>query len=425
MVLAPTSSGSKQGKSVSGSTTTLDDLASQLGSEAEGIRNNEGEAAGYGIYYDDTAYDYMQHLRDPGTLGSGVVFMEAEQKKPKSKTKGQSLEDALRQMDLEQKSEELFDQEILPSKNLQRLNYQTQQDVPDAIAGFQPDMDPRLREVLEALEDDAYVDNEDQDIFQCLSKDAKELSTHNFENNSAYNDIWEDEEDGWESDATERPSANSKTVAQENISLLLKEEENNEVPELVRITKSREATAADQNPDWMEDFRKFKKGESMGSHATAQTQRQRLSKNNEDNYDGMSSIITSSTALTGMKRKKRKGALTNPSNYSLTSSVLPRTEQQRLLDSKFEATKARWNAGIDERASGITGISSVSAAPREDFNAIVDEFLEEFGGPRGSGKKGGIKSSASIKDRGVAELDELRKELGPARLPRKGGSRLK
>jgi len=32
----------------------LDDLASELGSDAEHIRANEGEAANHGIFYDDT-----------------------------------------------------------------------------------------------------------------------------------------------------------------------------------------------------------------------------------------------------------------------------------------------------------------------------------------------------------------------------------
>jgi protein LTV1 len=150
----------------------LDDLASELGSEAESIRENEGEAANYGIYYDDTEYDYMQHLRDLDSGSGEAVFVESSATQNTDQGKGkqkQSLEDALRQMNMEEQSSELLDEDILPSKNLQRLTYQSQQDVPDAIAGFQPDMDPRLREVLEALEDDAYEDA-DEDLFQELAK---------------------------------------------------------------------------------------------------------------------------------------------------------------------------------------------------------------------------------------------------------------
>jgi len=129
----------------------LDDLASELGSDVGNIRENEGEAANYGIYYDDTEYDYMQHMRDIGAGGGESYFVEAPAPKNKGKAK-QTLEDALREASLEDKAGPLLDEDILPSKNLRKVTYQAQQDVPDALAGFQPDMDPRLREVLEALE---------------------------------------------------------------------------------------------------------------------------------------------------------------------------------------------------------------------------------------------------------------------------------
>ena len=141
----------------------LDDLASELGSGVGNIRENEGEAANHGIYYDDTEYDYMQHMRDMGSGSGESYFVEAPT--PKNKGKGkeqQSLEDALKESSLEDKAGPLLDEDILPSKNLRKVTYQAQQDVPDALAGFQPDMDPRLREVLEALEDEAYVDDDDE-----------------------------------------------------------------------------------------------------------------------------------------------------------------------------------------------------------------------------------------------------------------------
>ena len=68
---------------------TRDDLEADLFStddnESEGpiIRDNEGEAAEYGVYYDDTEYDYMQHMRDlNGGNGDGQsYFVEAPAKK--------------------------------------------------------------------------------------------------------------------------------------------------------------------------------------------------------------------------------------------------------------------------------------------------------------------------------------------------------
>jgi protein LTV1 len=143
-------------------------LVSELGSDVENVRHNEGEAANHGIYFDDTEYDYMQHMRDLGSGSGDAYFLEARALKAKGK---QALEDALKNTSLEDCGKLVLDEEILPSKNLSRVSYQAQQEVPDVIAGFQPDMDPRLREVLEALDDDAYVDDDDE-IFCELAKDG-------------------------------------------------------------------------------------------------------------------------------------------------------------------------------------------------------------------------------------------------------------
>ncbi|KAL1867461.1 Protein ltv1 [Diaporthe australafricana] len=369
MVLNPTPGSSKIKK--------LNDLASELGSDAESIRDNEGEAANFGVYFDDTEYDYMQHLRDIGTGSGEAVFVEAEapQNKGKGKQK-QSLESALKQMDLEHKSADLFDEDILPSKGLQRLNYQSQQNVPDSIAGFQPDMDPRLREVLEALEDDAYVE-EDDDIFQVLSKDAKELNDHEFE--ETY-DEYEDDE-GWESDGTAKPN---------------KEYNDDEVPALVNTAV---APAKGPSEDWLEDFKQFKKDEKAEKKLAGPKE-----------SDGLSSMWTTTTM--GGRKKKRKGALTNPSAYSMTSSSLVRTEQLDILDARFEKMEERYNDMDDEGSvvSGMTSMSSVQGAMRQDFDGILDEFL-------GNHSMQGKRRIKRGKDQsGLQQLDEVRKGLGPARI---------
>ena len=430
MVLAPAANTSKTGKSA----TTLDDLASQLGSDAEEIRANEGVAADYGIYYDDTEYDYMQHLREPGSLGAGVVSMGANLKKQpgKDQLEAKKLDEALREMDLRDKSERLLEGDILPSKDLQRLTYQSQQNVPDAIAGFQPDMDPRLREVLEALEDDAYVDNDDDKVFSTLANDARELNTHDFEESE---DIFWDDGDGWESGTTEKPpkppstSNNNIMEAREVPTQYTTEtdEVEDRVPELARVlnTASKsESTPADQNPDWLSDFKKFKQDqESASSRALAgagpsRAQRRNHMMHTSHCHEGLSSITASWTKRTG-RRKRAKDALTNPSMYSMTSSVLSRTEHQRILDDRFESTKGRWESEIDDRATRMTGASStVTTAPREDFDTIVEEFLTQcsHGRKRGSaGRRRGQGKNAATSS-GVAELDEIRNGLGPARV---------
>ncbi|KFA63244.1 hypothetical protein S40285_04902 [Stachybotrys chlorohalonatus IBT 40285] len=373
MVLNPT-----QPKPGSSKAKHLDDLASEFGSEAGSIRDNEGEAASYGVYYDDTDYDYMQHLRDLNTGSGEVVFVEstATGNKGKGKQK-QALWEALEQMDLEQKSADVLDEELLPSKNLTRLTYQAQQEIPDSIAGFQPDMDPRLREVLEALEDDAYVDDDD-DIFQKLAKDGRELDDFEFE---------EYDDEGWESDDTAKPA---------------KEYREDAVPNLV--SSSAEQPEEGPSQDWLEGFKQFKKEQKDGKPSrpagvTAPSQ---------------SEAQTAWTTTTnGGRRKKRKGALTDASSYSMTSSSLVRTEQMTLLDARFDKIEEQYTGDIDDDLASMSAVSTASSVQgplRNDFDGIMDDFLGNFTKP---GKRTSKKSKAQT---GVEQLDEIRKGLGPARI---------
>ncbi|PQE10849.1 low temperature viability protein [Rutstroemia sp. NJR-2017a BBW] len=357
----------------------LDDLASELGPDATKIRENEGEAANYGIYYDDTEYDYMQHMRDLGRGGGDATFVEAKGPKNKGKEK-QSLEDALKNASLDDRGKVVLDDDILPSKNLRKVTYQAQQDVPDALAGFQPDMDPRLREVLEALEDEAYVDDDDE-IFGELAQDGEEVDEEEFEQ------AWDDD-DGWESDATAKPT--------------------NEFKDAPAVTQeiSDDVREDHGDGDWMANFSKFKKDQKVTKAPAAPSQ-----------SDQQSSLFTTTTM--GGRRKKRKGALTNPSAYSMTSSSLFRTEGLTTLDARFEVIEEQYNEDFDDMASvsiASSTASSVQGDIREDFNSIMDDFL---GSHSMSGKKNVKKGRYQT---GMEQLDEVRKGLGPARIMLLNGS---
>ncbi|TFY83434.1 hypothetical protein EWM64_g587 [Hericium alpestre] len=122
----------------------------------DAARPNVGEATLYGVYYDDTEYDYMQHLRPVRMQEEGVesVLIEAPTVK---KSKGKDR-DPITLRDIPS--------EALPSTSELPRNYENQEAIPSSIAGFQPDMDPHLRQVLEALEDEAFVDDSlDEDFF--------------------------------------------------------------------------------------------------------------------------------------------------------------------------------------------------------------------------------------------------------------------
>ncbi|KAF7926203.1 uncharacterized protein EAE98_006498 [Botrytis deweyae] len=352
----------------------LDDLTAELGSGIARVRDNEGEAANYGVYYDDTEYDYMQHMRDLGRGGGESTFVEATGPKNKNKGKGkQSLEEALKNASLGDKAGAVLDDDILPSKNLRKVTYQAQQDIPDALAGFQPDMDPRLREVLEALEDDAYVDDDDE-IFGKLAEDGEELDEYEFD------ETWDDE-DGWESDATAKPTQEYKDAPATTQDIDDDEREDH------------------GDGDWMANFSKFKKDQKSSKAQATPSQ-----------ADMQSSIFTTTT--NGGRRKKRKGALTNPSAYSMTSSSLFRTEGLTTLDQRFEKIEEQYNEDFDDMASVSMASSSVSTVEgdvRQDFDGILDDFL-------GTHSMSGKKNVRRMKyQTGMEQLDEVRMGLGPAR----------
>lgn len=433
---------------------------------SENIRKNEGEAANYGIFFDDTKYDYMQHLKELGTGGGNSHFVEATPAKGKGKGKSMKLEDALREVSLDDSASQfggsVYGSEYggtgyarsTASSYVRKPTYQDQQDIPDAIAGFQPNMDPRLREVLEALDDEAYADDEDgEDVFGELTKNPEEMDQAEWEDTL----FDEEDEDGWESDVTEKAYPQKETTDVQSSSAEEKKEqeqeqestqesstENKDHPKL----PDHDQPVPDMKPEhgeWMREFAKYKKDikaqkDQKGAAAAA--------------ADEASERRTTASTLftiggTPVRRKKRKGALTNPSTYSMTSSSLARTEHMRLLDDRFERIEALYKLDeegeeYDDGASmvsgmtGMTGVSGVSSqAPslisqggrryhdvplRTDFDEVMDSFLSGWQDRGSQAKRKGAKGKRGRNGNekiGMQMLDEIRQELGPARIPGK------
>lgn len=421
------------------------------------FRPNEGEAAQHGVYYDDTKYDYMQHMKDLGSGDGPVAWIEA---KPAKADKGkQKLEDALRDMDITSNAgssyggvaqsvgqssmassvaRSLLPEDVLPSEFVTRRTYQDQQDIPDAIAGFQPDMDPRLRETLEALEDEAYVDEgEDDDFFGDLVKGGREIDQDEWERLGEQQMFEEGEgelDDGWESDDTIKAGSPRPQ-------LRIPQPADGELIEPPKDTQA--ALPADPTEGaWLDEFKKFKH-EAKTNEAAG-----RPVKASPSAFD--QSLISSLASRPG---KKRKGAKTNASNYSMSSSALVRTDQQNLLDDRFDKLEEAYTiaeemgdfdgegmndtmsaasgmTGMSKAShmskysqmsglSGVSGISSYSRATdseapmlqRSDFDSIMDDFL---GGHKISGKAS-RKLQRFGPQTGMEQLDEVRKGLGKAR----------
>lgn len=238
------------------------------------IRQNVGEATLYGVYYDDTEYDYMQHLRNVGVQEDGVdsILIEAP-KAAKSKK-------AAKQPDL------TLPEDLLPPTHELPRTYESQQGIPESISGFQPDMDPHLRQALEALEDDAFVDDGlEEDFFQELVADGQ---------------LGEDEELDFEFD--------EYGVEEEDVEELGREGD-----------EKREES-------WEDRFKKFKKEQKDQEH------------NSDDEFaseggDTIGSLRTVSV-IGGKRRRKKESSIA--SGYSMSSSSMVRHEGLQTLDEKFD-----------------------------------------------------------------------------------------
>jgi protein LTV1 len=448
---APAPASSSASSSSKKALPNLSDLTSEYGGSA---RKNEGEAANYGVYYDDSSYDYMQHLRELGTGSGDAYFVEAKGEKAKGRAgRGMKLEDALRQVSLVDKDtyaqsasgapslygSQYGDMRSTASSFIRKPTYQDQQNIPDAIAGFKPDMDPRLREALEALEDEAYVDEDgDDDIFGALTANAEEMDEGDWEDSLFDHD---EEDEGWESDATEKaPVQPSSTEIQHPA-----DEEPSKGPVQPPLEPGEMPAPDEPAPDmqatdqgWMSEFAKFKKDAKAGKAPAPAAPTIAASQT-------MASTVFTAGG-TPIRRKKRKGAMTNPSAYSMTSSALARTEGHRLLDDRFDKVEQLY--ALDEEdefddsmsmvsgmtgATGMTGMSMASSqAPslidgngeavhsRSNFNNVMDDFLSSWDPNTSSqAKRNGAKNKRGKNGNeaiGIRMLDEVRSGLGPARI---------
>lgn len=296
------------------------------------IRKNEGEAALYGITYDDSNYDYMQHLKPIGD-GHGVFI--AKNEKPDKKKIG----------------EVSFFEDINDNDVKKEVNYQDMQDIQDDIKGFKPGMDPRLREVLEALEDEEYVedDKNNDDLFGDLL------------NSGEKSDVEKEEVDEWDLDNFDDTGYNTDEF---------------EKP-------------GDQG--WEADFRKFQ-------HHNKNVSNDWDSDNEfEDEQDDITDLpdIKPGKKVSNSKQRKKKGTMTDTSSFSMSSSALFRSEGLTLLDDRFEKMQINYE---DENEDEYKEFDMKSQ--RQDFSGMLDDFLDNY-----ELEKGGRK---------LVKKDETRKKIQQA-----------
>jgi protein LTV1 len=259
-------------------------------------RANLGEASLYDIYYDDTEYDYMQHLRpinngENQEDGVESILLPAPAV-TKFSRKGKAPADPSNFLKHPSESSQI-PSEALPSSIEVERDYESQMAVPSSIAGFQPDMNVHLRQTLEALENDAFLDDEvEDDFFVELLKEGER-------------DDGEDVDFGFEESDLE----------------------NNEARLPVPTIRESSSGSSQVDDNWMVRFAQFKREEAQNVGSRSEADEPGGSED-RDTVSGLPKLL-----VRGGKRR-RKGA-SDASGYSLSSSSMFRNKGLSTLDEQF------------------------------------------------------------------------------------------
>lgn len=336
-VLVPIEKAADKAKFRKARSAQVDQLAS------EKLNDGEGQAALYGISYDDSEYNYLQHLKPIGQ-SKGAVFLAKDSEDQRSKHKNSKLAELLASENMLQTEEQI------------KYDYQRQQDIPDEIKGFKPNLNEDLREALTALEDENYLDEEQDvdeiDVFaQLLSegKKQKELTLDEYDELNGNDDYYGeyDDDDDWDLDNFD------------------------------------EDGAVDEG-DWQKDFSKFKK--KQGKVANDWDSDDDFSDDYDDEQDGASEdeddfvgdlpdVSKMKSSKSAKKKSKRsKGSKTDTSSYSMSSSAMARTEQMTIIDDKHDVLKEKYMAPEEEEDYQPFDLES----ERDDLMDLVDDFLDNY-----------------------------------------------
>ncbi|WVF68249.1 hypothetical protein IAT40_003014 [Kwoniella sp. CBS 6097] len=353
---------------------TLADLENSVDKSA--IRKNEGEAAMYGITYDDSSYDYMAHLKP---VGDGGVFESvmiaaprggsavARGMKATGKGKGKAKDDDVFG---------LLPEDVLPSKE-QLSVYEAQtrgEAIPAELQGLQPDMDPHLRQVLEALDDDAFVDedgDEDGDWFGELVGEGERE---------------EDVEVPWQFKEWGEDEGQAKAKAG-------------------MADGEIEVEGQPKEETWEDRFKAFKRQQDALPDEVSDIDPEERSEM-ADTVGTLMSNFDDMMVVGGKKRRGKRGP-SDASGMSMSSSSMFRTQGLRDLDDRFDkvemdylydddeeeeyedfpdddtASVAASNFSVSSRFSlashaNRAGTGGPPEVSRDDFEAIMDDFLDNY-----------------------------------------------
>lgn len=258
------------------------------------IKNkNTGLAAHYGIFFNDDDYDYMKHLKCTGESEDAVVINSVPM----------SLNELLKdQFQSDKKREVRFDETECITSDLK---------------GLKLDLDTEVKEVLDALDNEEYLDpnNEDGDEFFSSLLNSGVREKHDlpaFEEEDFFLDSFSD-------DYLECPY--------------------NEGDEPEELKQARSQT---YNQEWEKDFKVFQ------HEKTKEAVLESLKKNSNE-----------SKTLSTKKIPQK--------SFSITSSAMFRTPVQRDLDEKYEIFKNKFSDD-DEDLNDLN---------IENFDGEIDAFIHK------------------------------------------------
>ncbi|KAL3235168.1 Protein LTV1 [Nakaseomyces bracarensis] len=342
------------------------------------VNEHVGEAKLYGIEFDDTKYDYTQHLKPIG-VDPEAVFVPAKKEVVKEKKK--NIEDLF--VDQVYKEEEGKPESVFQRGMAKPEYLKHQQLVPDDIKGFKPDMNPALREVLEALEDEEYVVNEDIVVTtKKASKSKKDISASPEDDDDIFAELlqggevasegeFEDEFDEWDVD---------------NLDTYEDSHYHEEMKQFDNIENLEDLEGIDYQADVMR-YQKELKNKDNDYDSDNEFEKDGLSDSevfeDEEEGDVVGELPTINSKNVGKKKRKerkKKGAMSDISGFSMTSSAIARTETMTILDDKYDNIISSYENYEDE----LEEDEYENAEPfnmeneRADFESMLDDFLDNY-----------------------------------------------
>ncbi|CAI4034628.1 hypothetical protein SMKI_11G0760 [Saccharomyces mikatae IFO 1815] len=370
-----------------------------------------GEAALYGINFDDSKYDYTQHLKPIGLDPENSIFIASKDKERNVEKK--NIEDLF--IEPKYRRDEIEKDNAPPvfQRGVAKPDYLLhQQDTTDDIKGFKPDLNPALREVLEALEDEAYVVNDD-----IVVEDPKRKAQ--FQNNDYGEEEKEDDvfaqllgsgeakdEDEFEGEFDEWDIDNVENFENENY-----------VEEMAQFDNIDNLEDL-ENIDYQTDVRRFQKDISTIEKYNSDDEfsnagPESVNPSEEEDILGELPSIQDKSKAGKKKRRSRqkKGAMSDVSGFSMSSSAIARTETMTVLDDQYDQIingYENYEEELQEDEEENYQTFDMSAE-RSDFESMLDDFLDNY-----ELESGGRKLAK--KDKEIERLKQAADEVSKGKL---------